>query len=338
MLGCLHLGSPSPPATVPWKPGHEGPAPSRPRTLSTSWASDGSGSYLSVNALAATTNAGFDAPDTTVQDVRDNDPRPGAALSCARACDGPEGDRKRAGVQGHPLASSRARPGADPDQGLRCLPHRPPRPGRRADAAQAAPRTGASDRGCGPGGVRRHPRSRPRRTRRCSLAGLHLRGMRLLPDRQGEPLRSGAVHGLRHRRGVRRGDGRGCALLLPHPRGLSRPRGRAPALRRAHRLSRVSHDRQRAAPRPLRLRLRRPHPHPSGDQAGARSLCLHARRRRDGASLRAHAGRDLGGSGRGLPPPTCWTRPSSSRPQGSWCLEPWPSPDREGSWSVREST
>ena len=61
-----------------------------------------------------------------------------------------------------------------------------------------------------------------RRPRRRALARLHLRRLRVLPRRPGEPVRPGALHRLPDRRRLCRVHRRRPALLLRHPGQLHR--------------------------------------------------------------------------------------------------------------------
>ena len=79
---------------------------------------------------------------------------------------------------------------------------------------------------------RRHAR---RRAGRRAMAGLGRRHLRVLPLRPREPLPPRALHRPRHRRRLRRVDGRRRAVLPPAPRRDERPRDRAAVVRRPDR-------------------------------------------------------------------------------------------------------
>ena len=111
---------------------------------------------------------------------------------------------------------------------------------------------------------------------RRSLARLDLRAVPLLPRRPREPLRRGALHGLRRRRRLRGGNGRGRALLLSDSRRLPGRPGRAAALRRPDRLSRVFVGGRRGAARAVRIRRGRAHRLPGRACRGAARLRVHA--------------------------------------------------------------
>ncbi len=83
-------------------------------------------------------------------------------------------------------------------------------------------------------GVTEHAVGRPRRR---ALAALDRRHLQVLPARRREPLRGREVHGLGRRRRLRRVHGGAGGLQLCAARGPVRPRRRAAALRRHHRLS-----------------------------------------------------------------------------------------------------
>ena len=95
--------------------------------------------------------------------------------------------------------------------------------------------------------------------------------------------------GLDRRRRLRDARRGRRALRLRAARGLRRPRGRAAAVRGAHRPPRAADDRRRAAPRALRLRRQRAHRLPGRAAPGPARVRLHARRRRGLAGLRARA-------------------------------------------------
>ena len=97
------------------------------------------------------------------------------------------------------------------------------------------------------------------------------------------------------RRRLRRADRRRRALLLPAAGRLSRPPGRAAAVRRPDRLPRAAAGRRRRAARPLRLRRRGAHRLPGGPPRGPARVRLHARRTtQTRQALRARARRRVG--------------------------------------------
>ena len=124
----------------------------------------------------------------------------------------------------------------------------------------------------------------------------------LLPRGPREPVRPRALHRLRPRRRLRRVRGRRRALLLPDPRRLPGPAGRAAAVRRADRPPRAADGRRRRAPRPLRLRRRGAHRLPGRPPRGPARVRVHARRRRRRAQRFA---RELGAE---------WAGPSGAAP------------------------
>ena len=143
---------------------------------------------------------------------------------------------------------------------------------------------------------------RARRPRRRAVARVDLRRVRVLPIGPREPMRAGAVHGLRPRRRLRRADRRGRALLLPDPRRLSRRPGRAAAVRGADRLpgARMAGDGDRvglygfgASAHIVTQVLR---------HQGRRVVRLHACRRRRGSGVRPGAGCEWAGDALGPPP------------------------------------
>ncbi len=238
---------------------------------------------------------------------------------------GAPGSRSAApvGGAGHSGAGSRATPVEGPR--VCGVPHGPARGGRRADPSQAAAGAGARNRRHGGEGGRAGPRFRSRHSGGSAVAGLERWHVRLLPLRPGEPLRPGALHRLPARRGLRRLHGGGPPLLLPHPRGLPGPAGRAAAVRGAHRLPLPAHGREHAE----RLGL-------YGFGAAAHVIIQVARyqgrrvfgftRPGDEAAqaVRAGAGGGVGGRTRTCCLPCRWTRPSSSLPWEGSCPPRWP--------------
>ena len=135
------------------------------------------------------------------------------AGSCYRTCphgtmrsarDGASLGRRAAAARGASAAGAAAGAGPAARLRLRRLPHRPPRRRRRAAGPEAPARPRPPDRRPDGG---RAPARRP-------LARLDGRHVPLLPLRPREPLRVGALHGLRPRRRLR-GVGRRRRALLP---------------------------------------------------------------------------------------------------------------------------
>ena len=96
--------------------------------------------------------------------------------------------------RGHPAAAARARAAA-PGAGLRRVPHGPASARRRARRTSASPshpgtRSSASSRRSDA----EVTQFSHRRSRRRALARLHLRRVRILPRREREPVRAGALH------------------------------------------------------------------------------------------------------------------------------------------------
>ena len=137
---------------------------------------------------------------------------------------------------GHAAAARPTCPSRSPAPGqvllevarLRRLPHRPARRRRRAHRAEAAARARAtrSSRAWSRAGER----FATGRARRRPLARLDLRRVPLLPLGPREPLRPRPLHGLRHRRRLRRVRGRRRALLLPDARTATSDLQAAPLL------------------------------------------------------------------------------------------------------------
>ena len=112
--------------------------------------------------------------------------------------------------------------------------------------------------------------------------------------RHGEPLRQRPFYRLRPRWRVRRGRGGGRAVLLPDPRGLLRPPGRAAALRRADRLPRAAAGGRRRAAGSVRLRRRGPHRVPGRRHEGRRVFAFTREGDDEAQRVRAGAWRGVG--------------------------------------------
>ena len=195
-------------------------------------------------------------------------PRRCYSRESAHARDGPGSAGKAPDRAGAARTAAGGRPGPDRGLRLRGLPHRPPHRRRRAHGAQAAARPRAPDRrasggrGEGRGPVRR------RRPGGRALARLDRRDVSLLPLRPREPLREREVHGLRHRRWLRRAGRGRRALLLPAARRHSGRSRRASALRRPDRLPLAPAGRRGRPPGPIRLRLVGTHHLPGSRRPG----------------------------------------------------------------------
>ena len=162
---------------------------------------------------------------------------------------------------------------------LRRLPHRPPRPCRRAaapEAAAGARATRSSARWCAaaraPAGSRPAPGSAfPGSAGPAASAGSAAPAARTSASGRASP----ATISTAATPSCAVADERYC---FPIPPGYDdRPR-RAAALRRPDRLPLAHGRRRRGAPRPLRLRRRGPHRRPGRAAPGAPGLRLHPRR------------------------------------------------------------
>ncbi len=211
--------------------------------------------------------------------------------------------------------------------------------GRRARRAEAPARAGPPDRRRGGrGGPGRAPLC-GRQPRRRPVARRDLRRLRLLPLGRREPVRPGALYRASRRRRLRRAGGGRRTLLLPDPRRLPRPAGRAAALRRAHRVQGAATRRRREAAGLLRVRLRGSHGPAGRAVRGARGLRLHAARRLARRGVRPRPRGRLGGRIGRAASASRWTRRSSLPRSARWCPRPRRRPcAREGPSSARAST
>ena len=91
-------------------------------------------------------------------------------------------------------------------------------------------------------------------------------------------------------------------LHVQAARSVRRRRGGAAAVRRAHRLPRVSHDGRRPPARGLRIRRGGAHHRAGRRHEGRDVLRVHVARRRGGAAVRAQPGRRVGRSSTEAPP------------------------------------
>ena len=235
-------------------------------------------------------------------------------------------------------ARARAGPGRGAPRGrrLRRLPHRPPHRRRRADRAEAAAGARPPDRRAG-------ARAGASASRPGERVGVPWLGW---TDGECRYCRSGRENlcdrarftGYDLRRRLRRARGGGRALLLPDPRRLRGPPGRAAAVRGADRLPDAAHGRRRRAARDLRLRRGGAHRLPGGRPPGPARVRVHARRRR---RRRRPSRASWARSGRATPSarrPRSWTPRSCSPRRASSCPRRCGRSPRAAPWSAAAST
>ena len=195
---------------------------------------------------------------------------------------------------GRPLALTEIAP---PDTGRRSAPHPRQRlrglpdgsPHRRRRAPPSQERAGARARDRRRRRRQRQSRRqvRDRRPGRRPLARLDLRRLRCSVARGARTSATGpaspAINWTAGSPNSRWPIHRFCFAL---PADLQRRRGRAAALCRPHRLSRVAGGRRRQADRPLRIWRGRSHHRAGGGVRGARDLRLHPSRRRGDGGVR----------------------------------------------------
>ena len=241
---------------------------------------------------------------------------------CEQWCLRPSGSR-----WGRSIWRCPSRPGAAAAEGpcVRIVPHRPAPARRRGHdpgaAALARPpdrreRHRRRHRGRDRGGRDRDGRGgRDLRRAACRrpVARIHLRRLRLLPQRPGEPLRA--------RRFTGRDIDGGMADLVADERFCFAIPDGYPDLQAApllcagligHRAYRMA---GRAAPGHLRVRRRRPHHRPGGFAGRPHGLRIHPPGRRGSQAFARGLGAAWAGDSR-PPRPSPWTPPSSSRRPG----------------------
>ena len=185
---------------------------------------------------------------------------------------GPRRARSPAAARASCPTTSTPAPGRGARRGprLRRVPHRPAHPRRRGARLAAAGGPGPPDRRHRARGGPRPRTSRGRASASRGWAGPTGRAASAAAGAR-TSASARAVHRPGPRRRLRDARGGRRALCLRAARGLRRPRGRAAAVRRAHRPPRAADDRRRAAARALRLRRQRPHrlPGRASTRAGA---------------------------------------------------------------------
>ena len=191
-------------------------------------------------------------------------------------------------------------------RGLRRLPHRPPRGGRRAARPEAAARARPPDRGPGGGGRRALRRRRP------GGGAVARLDRRRVPRTAARAARTSATApaspGTRSTAATPSG-------WWPTSASASRFRRAIPDLQAApllcagligYRALRLAGDAD--APRPLRLRRRGAHHRPGRAPPGPARVRLHARRRRGGQAFARELGAEWAGRLGAARRPRSWTR------------------------------